>query len=78
MSLMKRKSNWPSINKWLKCFVKLATALFNLLRNTKKIVPIVIWQQMQLYDISNHVGMTSILTINYLNSHYTLQLYTYQ
>ena len=36
MSLMKRKSNWPSINKWLKCFVKLATALFNLLRNITK------------------------------------------
>ena len=29
----------------------------------QKIVLIVIWQQRQLYDISNHVGATSIMTI---------------
>ena len=43
----------------------------------QKIVPIVIWQQWQLYDISNHVYWHNQHLEN-LNLHNSLQLYTHQ
>ena len=74
---MSLKSNWSS-----KCDLNflLNLRLHKLIyqETPQKIVPIVIWQQKQLYDISIHVGMTSITMHDNLNLHYSLQLYNNQ